>query len=126
MVADGRLDLCHRAGRINRHHDLLGSEQVQDRPGLLVIVPQAALDRLGCVIGPDNQLAATHVTDPSHGRAGGDQVVVNSALGAQAPAEDALFDHLVGDLEEHRVQVVALQEEAGLGLVAGKPSMMKP
>jgi hypothetical protein len=57
----------------------------------------------------------------------GDEVVVDPALGAQPPAEDAVSDQLVGDLEQDdRVQVVALQKEAGLGLVAGKPSMMKP
>jgi hypothetical protein len=34
LLADGRLDLCHRAGGVDRHDDFLGAEQIQDRPGL--------------------------------------------------------------------------------------------
>ena len=49
VLADARLDLCYRAGRVHRHDDLLGAEQLQDRPGLVVVVTQAGLDRLrGC------------------------------------------------------------------------------
>ena len=115
------LDLGHRSGRVHRHDDFLGAEQLQDRPGLLVVVPQAALDRLRGVIGPGHQPAAAHVADTSHSRPVGDEVVVHPALRAQAPAEDAFLDHLVGHLEQdHRIQVVALQEEPGLGLVAGE------
>jgi hypothetical protein len=44
-VTDGRLDLGHRSGHVHRHDDLLGPEQLQYRPGLGVVVPQAALDR---------------------------------------------------------------------------------
>jgi hypothetical protein len=87
MVADARLDLCHRSGGVDRHDDFLGAEQVQDRPGHFVIVPQAGLDRLGGVVGPGHQLAAAHVADAGHRRAGGDEVVVNPARRAQTPAK---------------------------------------
>jgi hypothetical protein len=66
-------------------------------------------------------LATAHVTDTHHSRPGRDQVVVDSTLRTQAPAQDALSNQLVGDLQQdHRVQVIALQEKAGLGLVAGE------
>src|SRR4029453_12799025 len=121
LLPDGRLDLFHRAGRIHRHNDLLGAEQVQDRPGLVVVVPQTTLDRLRGVVGPGHQLAAAHIPHARCGWPVEDEVVVDPALRAQAPAEDAVSDQLVGDLEQDdRVQVVALQEEAGLGLVAGE------
>jgi hypothetical protein len=44
-------DPRHRSGRVDGHDDLLGPEPLQDRPGLLVIVPQAALDCLRGVVG---------------------------------------------------------------------------
>src|SRR5215208_5120047 len=121
VFADARLDLGDRAGRVDRHDDLLGAEQLQDRPGLVVVVTQAGPDRLDGIVGSGHQPAAAHVADAGHGRPVGDEVVVDPALRAQPPAEDAFLDHLVGDLEQDdRVQVVALQKEPGLGLVAGE------
>jgi hypothetical protein len=74
-----------------------------------VVVPQTALDSLRCVVGPGHQLAAAHITHARCGRPVEDEVVVDPALRAQAPTEDAVSDQLVGDLEQdHRVEVVAL------------------
>jgi hypothetical protein len=115
LLPHGPLDLFHRAGRIHRHDDFLGAEQLQDWPGLVVVVPQTALDRLRCVVGPGHQPAAAHVTHASHGRPVEDEVVVDPAPRAQPPTEDAVSDQLVGDLQQdYRVQVEAFQEEAGL------------
>jgi hypothetical protein len=31
VLADARLDVCYRAGRVDRHDNFLGAEQLQDR-----------------------------------------------------------------------------------------------
>jgi hypothetical protein len=86
-----------------------------------MVVAQAGADRLGGVVGSRDQLAAAHVTHARHRRAVGDEVVVQAAARAEATAEDALLHHPVGNVEDdHRVEVVGLQEEPGLRLVAGE------
>jgi hypothetical protein len=120
-VPDGLLDLLLAGPGVDCDDVFLAAEDVQHGIGLCVVFAEPDGERfLGVVIAPD-QLAAAGVALPLVGRAVVDQVVVHPAVRAQPPGEYPARHLAVGQVEvDHPVQVVALQEELCLALVAGE------
>src|SRR5882724_6935812 len=118
-VPDGLLDLLPGWPGVHRDHVLLAAEDVQHGIGLRVVLAEPDGERLlGVVLAPD-QLAAAGVAPALGGRAVVDQAVVHPAARAQPPGEHPARDLAVGQVEvDHPVDVVALQEELRLALVA--------
>src|SRR5215470_10332921 len=119
--ADLLLDLLLAAAGVDGDHVLLAREQLEHRVGLLVVLAQPHRQCLLGVVLPLDQGAAAHVTDALLRRAGGDQVVVHAAVGAQAAGEHPAAYLGVGQVQmDHAIDVVALEEELGLPAVAGE------
>jgi hypothetical protein len=95
------------------------AEDVQDGIGLLVVFAEPDGQRLQGVVLARDQLATTGVAFPLAGRAVVDQAVVHPAVRAQPPGEHPARYFAVGQVKvDHRVAVVALQEELRLPLIA--------
>ena len=104
---------------VHRDHVLLAAEDVQHGIGLHVVLAEPDGERLlGIILAPE-QLAAAGVAPALVGRAVVNQAVVHPAARAQPPGEHPARDLAVGQVEvDHPVDVVALQEELRLPLVA--------
>src|SRR5215831_9367415 len=119
--ADLLLDLLLAAAGVDGDHVLLAREQLEHRVGLLVVLAQAHRERLLGVVLALDQGAAADVAGAFLRRAGGDEVVVHTAVGAQAAGEHPAADLGVGQVQvDHAVDVVALEEELRLPAVAGE------
>src|SRR5580692_3408719 len=118
-VPDGLLDLLLCWPGVHRDDVLLAAEDLEHGIGLLVVLAEPDGERLlGVVLAPD-QLAAAGVAPPVVGRAVVDQAVVHPAARAQPPGEHPARHLAVGQVEmDDPVDVVALQEELRLALVA--------
>ncbi len=111
-----------RGSRVHGDDVLLAPEQLEHRVGLLVVGPQPDGQRLLGVILPGHQLCPARVALAGDLRAAVDQVVVDAAVRAHPAVEHPAADLAVGQVEhDDRVDVVALQEELGLGPVPGEP-----
>ena len=87
--------------------------------GLLAVVAQARADGLGGVVGAGHEPAAAVVADLDDLRAQLDEVVVEPAARAEPAALHPRDRRLLRQLDrDHRVDVVVLEEELGLGGVA--------
>src|SRR6478672_11360863 len=118
-VPDGLLDLLLAWPGVHCDDVLLAAEDLEHGIGLLVVLAEPDGERLlGVVLAPD-QLAAAGIAPPVAGRAVVDQAVVHPAACAQPPSEHPARHLAVGQVEmDHPVDVVALQEELCLPLVA--------
>ena len=86
-----------------------------------MVVEQAGLEGLRVVVLADDQRAVADVTGVVGLRAVGDQVVVEPARAAQPSGQDASHHLGIGQVEhDHRVDVVALEEELRLANIAGE------
>src|SRR6266498_1476919 len=105
--------------RVDRDDVFLAAEDIEHRIGLLVIVTEPDREGFLGVVFPGDELAAADITLAGHPWAAGEQVVVHAAARAKPPGEDPSADLAVGHVEvDDAVDVVALQEELGLPLVA--------
>src|SRR5262249_14101492 len=74
-------------GSVHGHDEFLASKQIENRPGLGVIVAQALAHGFGRVIGPRHERPLAHVADAGLGGVMRNQVIIETALGAQAPVD---------------------------------------
>src|SRR5215472_5982526 len=119
--ADGLLDLLGIGLGVDGDHVLLAAEDVEHRVGLIVVLAEPDREGLLGVVLPPLELAAADVAFPGHLGTAGQQVVVHAAARAEPSGHDPAPDLAVGEVEvDHAVDVVALQEELRLPLVAGE------
>ena len=89
--------------------------------GLGVVVPQPCRERVGVVVLAGHQRAAARVARVGLLGSAPEEVVVEPARRTEATGEHPARHLRVGELEQdHRVDVVALEEELGLSGVARK------
>ena len=85
------LDRVDRLGGVERGHELLALEQLEDRRGLLVVVAQPGGQRLRVVVLPDDQLRRrTRRRRRAPSGRWAEEVVVEPAAGAQPAGQHAL------------------------------------
>ena len=102
-------------------HQFLATEQIEHRFGLGVVVTEAVGERFYGIVGTGDEPAATDVAGVGNHWAMVDQVVVESTIFTESTGQHTTAHHFVGYHNvDHRVDVIALEEELGLYRVAGK------
>src|SRR5262249_47754318 len=99
MLPDRPLHVCDGRGRIDRCHELLALEDLDQRLGLLVVGGEADGERLGVVVVARGEPATAYIADILGRRSVRDQVVVEAALGAQPAGKDTPLHLRVGQVE---------------------------
>src|SRR5262249_35810923 len=90
LLTNLAVNLTWLARAVDHHHQLLPAEQIDDRLGLFVVVPEPPAHRDIVVVRALHHAAAAHVAHPFFGGPMKHQVVVESARRAQSSRLDPL------------------------------------